>query len=89
MARGARTGTDQTYSLTEGWRHKLRTRWIFVISVLSAALVLPATASARVRLVYVTSPVPAGSYATLRASVSPSRSRPVAWCNWASDGAGA
>jgi hypothetical protein len=51
----------------------MRTRWIFVISVLAVALALPAAASARVRLIHVTSPVSAGSYATLRASVSPSR----------------
>jgi hypothetical protein len=37
------------------------------------ALVLPATASARVRLVHITSPVSAGSHATLRVAVSPSR----------------
>jgi hypothetical protein len=51
----------------------MRTRWFLLISVLVAALALPASASARVRLVHVTSPISAGSYATLTASVSPSR----------------
>ncbi len=56
----------------------MRARWIFVFSVLAVALALPAAASARVRLIHVTSPVSAGSYATLRASVSPSRTCSIA-----------
>jgi hypothetical protein len=48
-------------------------RWLLLISVLALALVLPTAASARVRLITVSSPASAGSYATLRASVSPSR----------------
>ena len=52
----------------------MRTRWLLLISVLAvAALALPVAASARVRLITVSSPASAGSYATLRASVSPSR----------------
>jgi hypothetical protein len=51
----------------------MRTRWLLLISVLAVGLALPASASARVRLVHVTSPISAGSYATLTASVSPSR----------------
>ena len=51
----------------------MRTRWIFVIGVLAVALALPAAASARVRLISVTSPASPGSSATLRASVSSSR----------------
>ncbi len=39
----------------------------------ASALVLPTTASARVRLVRVTSPINAGAYATLTVSVSPAR----------------
>lgn len=50
----------------------MRTRWLLLISVLAVALVLPAAASARVRLITVSSPASPGSYATLRASVSPS-----------------
>jgi hypothetical protein len=49
------------------------TRW-FLLIVVVVALALPAAASARVRLIAVTSPSSPGSYATLRASVSPSRS---------------
>jgi hypothetical protein len=44
---------------------------IFVLLVMLA--VLPATASAKVRLVHVTSPVSAGSYATLKAKISRKR----------------
>jgi hypothetical protein len=51
----------------------MRTRWILLISLLAVALALPAAASARVRLITVSSPASAGSYATLTASVSPSR----------------
>jgi len=51
----------------------MRIRLVLLISVLALALALPAAASARVRLVHVTSPISAGSYATLTASVSPSR----------------
>jgi hypothetical protein len=51
----------------------MRTRWLLLISVLAVTLALPASASARVRLVHVTSPISPGSYATLSASVSPSR----------------
>jgi hypothetical protein len=51
----------------------MRIRWIFIVSLLALALVLPAAATARVRLITVSSPASAGSYATLRASVSPSR----------------
>jgi hypothetical protein len=50
----------------------MRARLPLLISVLAIALALPAAASARVRLVHVTSPISAGSYATLTASVSPS-----------------
>lgn len=46
---------------------------LVLIPALLVALAIPATASARVRLVSVTSPISAGSYAHLRASVSPSR----------------
>jgi hypothetical protein len=45
---------------------------------LAFVLVLPATASARVRLVRVTSPVSAGSYARLTVAVSPSRTCSIA-----------
>jgi hypothetical protein len=48
------------------------TRW-FLLIVIAVALALPAAASARVRLIAVTSPASPGSYATLRASVSSSR----------------
>jgi hypothetical protein len=40
---------------------------------IAVALALPAAASARVRLITVSSPATPGSYATLKASVSPSR----------------
>jgi hypothetical protein len=49
------------------------TRSLLVAAIASAMLVLPASAAARVRLISVTSPISAGSYATLRASVTPSR----------------
>jgi hypothetical protein len=52
------------------------TRCLLLINAIAIAMAmaiaLPAAASARVRLVAVTSPASAGSYATLRASVSPS-----------------
>jgi hypothetical protein len=52
---------------------QVRTRG-FVVAVTAAfVLALPTAAAARVRLVSVTSPISAGSYATLRAAVSPSR----------------
>jgi hypothetical protein len=51
----------------------MRIRWLLLMSVLAVALALPAAASARVRLINVTSPASPGSYATLRASVSSSR----------------
>jgi hypothetical protein len=56
----------------------MRTRLLLLISALAVGLALPAAASARVRLITVTSPASAGSYATLRASVSPSRSCSIA-----------
>jgi hypothetical protein len=43
------------------------------IATVAACLALPSGAAARVRLVSVTSPIGAGSYATLRAAVSPAR----------------
>src|SRR4051794_35751042 len=43
--------------------------WLLVM-VSAAALVIPAAASARVRLVHVTSPINHGSYATLAVSLS-------------------
>jgi hypothetical protein len=46
---------------------------LFLAAAAAATLALPASASARVRLLSVTSPASPGSYATLRASVSPSR----------------
>jgi hypothetical protein len=45
-----------------------------VVLALVGVLALPSAASARVRLVRVSSPVPAGAYATLTASVAPARS---------------
>jgi hypothetical protein len=47
-------------------------RFRFILPALLAAVVLavPTSASARVRLVHVTSPISAGSYATLTASVT-------------------
>ena len=48
-------------------------RHLALVSLVALALVLPTSASARVRLVSVTSPVRAGSYATVRVAVSPSR----------------
>jgi hypothetical protein len=51
----------------------MRFRLLSLILVIAAALVVPTAASARVRLVSVTSPASPGSYATLLASVSPSR----------------
>ena len=47
-------------------------RFVLLLLVVTA-LAIPASASARVRLVSVTSPISAGSYATLSASVSPAR----------------
>jgi len=46
-------------------------RRFLLVVVTAVALVVPATATARVRLVHVTSPISAGSYATFSASVSP------------------
>jgi hypothetical protein len=51
----------------------MRTRWLLLIGVLAVALALSAAASARVRLISVTSPVLPRSYATLRASDSTNR----------------
>jgi hypothetical protein len=48
-----------------------RMRRIPITLALVAALAIPATASARVRLVSVTSPIRHGSYATLAVSVAP------------------
>jgi allantoicase len=45
-------------------------RRLILTVVVGLALALPATASARVRLLSVTSPISAGSYATLAVSVS-------------------
>ena len=44
-----------------------------LLVVVAIALAIPTAVSARVRLISVTSPISAGSYATLKASVSPSR----------------
>jgi hypothetical protein len=51
----------------------MRIRLLLLIGVLAVAVALPAAASARVRLISVTSPASPGSYATLSASVSSSR----------------
>jgi hypothetical protein len=51
----------------------MRIRLLLLVSVLAVAVALPAAASARVRLISVTSPASPGSYATLRVSVSSSR----------------
>jgi hypothetical protein len=48
-----------------------RVRRIVLTLAVVMALALPASAAARVRLVHVTSPVSAGSYATLTAAVTP------------------
>jgi hypothetical protein len=48
-------------------------RRLFLLLLLVSALLVPATASARVRLVSVTSPINHGGYATLTVSVSPAR----------------
>jgi hypothetical protein len=50
----------------------MKPRLVLIVALL-AALAIPATAAARVRLISVTSPIGAGSYARLTASVSPSR----------------
>jgi len=50
----------------------MKPRLVPIVALL-AALAIPATAAARVRLISVTSPIGAGSYARLTASVSPSR----------------
>jgi hypothetical protein len=47
-------------------------RWLTVIAVV-AALALPASASASVRLVSVTSPIGAGAYARFTVAVAPAR----------------
>jgi hypothetical protein len=51
----------------------MRFRSLVLVVLVLAALAAP-TASARVKLVRVTSPIGAGAYATLTASVSPARS---------------
>jgi len=51
----------------------MRLRLLIVAVLVTAVLTIPTTASARVRLVHVTSPIGAGSYARLTAAVSPSR----------------
>jgi hypothetical protein len=51
----------------------MRFRLLALTLVLAGALITASTASARVRLVSVTSPASPGSYATLTASVSPAR----------------
>ena len=48
-------------------------RRLFLLLVVVLTLAVPTAASARVRLVSVTSPISHGSYATLTASVSPAR----------------
>ena len=45
-------------------------RKLFLLLIIGVALALPAAASARVRLVNVTSPISHGSYATLTVNVS-------------------
>jgi hypothetical protein len=45
-------------------------RTVIVLALLTAALAVPASAAARVRLVSVTSPISHGSYATLTVSLS-------------------
>jgi hypothetical protein len=49
----------------------MRLRTVLLALLLAAALAAPSTAVAKVRLVKVTSPVGAGSYAVLTAAVSP------------------
>ncbi len=51
----------------------LRLKSILVLSLAVVALAIPAAASAKVRLLHVTSPASPGSYATLTVSVSPAR----------------
>jgi len=51
----------------------MRVRGLFVLLLAALALTLPAAATAKVRLVRVTSPISAGAYATLTVAVSPSR----------------
>jgi hypothetical protein len=48
-------------------------RRVILIAVLVAGLAVPAGASARVRLISVTSPIRHGAYATLTVSVSPAK----------------
>ena len=48
-------------------------RRLFLVLVVALALAVPTIASARVRLLSITSPIRHGSYATLTASVSPAR----------------
>ena len=48
-------------------------RRVVLIIAVALALILPAAASARVRLVRITSPISAGSYATLTVAVTPAR----------------
>jgi hypothetical protein len=51
----------------------MRIRSLVVLLLAVLALLVPATAMAKVRLVRVTSPISAGSYAKLTVAVSPSR----------------
>lgn len=51
----------------------MRVRGLFVLLLAVLALALPAAGTAKVRLVQVTSPISAGSYATLTAAVTPTR----------------
>jgi hypothetical protein len=53
-------------------------RRLVLTLALVAALAIPATASARVRLVSVTSPIRHGSYATLTVSVTPTATCSIA-----------
>jgi hypothetical protein len=62
-----------TFGHTTTRRRKLRIRGFLVLLLAVLALALPAAATAKVRLVRVTSPISAGAYATLTAAVAPTR----------------
>ena len=56
----------------------MRLKLVLLTTVAAISLAVPTAASARVRLVHVTSPISAGGYATLTVRVTPSRTCSIA-----------
>jgi micrococcal nuclease len=65
-----RGSVDEMRAPPQSERKTMRLRGLLVLAVTVVALAVPAAASAKVRLVYVTTPINHGAHATLAVAVS-------------------